>query len=204
MKEDEKILIRAFYSQSLDLDSNVNKGELVLHTLLKFSCNSILNLILENFNYFSIEKKDIPQFSDINDCFDKVPFLLENCGIDGVDYRQMGYLLRTEPRKEGADKKYGENHMKTAALMGLCSIKKRKAYINTITTAFNKLSNEEIKDIRPKLALHIPFIQNYYFDGASQEALMKNLSILSESTIIRRKPNCVTLIEIIDNSLFSS
>ena len=36
---------------------------------------------------------------------------------------KMGYMMRDEKRNDVADKKYGENHMKTSAQLGLCQFK---------------------------------------------------------------------------------
>jgi hypothetical protein len=114
----------------------------------------------------------------------------------------MGYMLRTECRKEVADKKYGENHIKTAAQMGLCSFQKCRANTNALGDCFIALpSDEERKAILPKLCLYIPYIQNYFMAGATDEARENILSILSTTTQNRRRTNVNTIIETIKSVL---
>lgn len=150
---------------------------------------------------FEIDKKDIPQFSDFKDAYYKVPFILANCGVQDVDYLKMGYMLRSEKRKEVADKKYGENHIKTAAQMGLCSFAKCRANTNTLGNLFIKLSEAERADLLPKICLYIPFIHNYFKRGGTDEVREDMLSVLSVTTQNRRRSNVNTIIETIKNAL---
>lgn len=53
----------------------------------------------------------------------------------------------------------------------------------------------------PKLCLFIPMIQNYFVQGMNQSKLDEELSILSPSTIIRRRSNVNTIISIISDQL---
>ena len=113
----------------------------------------------------------------------------------------MGYMLRSEKRKEVADKKYGENHIKTAASMGLCSFSKCRANSNALGELFIKLSDEERENILPKLCLYIPFIHNYFKNGATDEIREEMISVLSETTQNRRRSNINTIIETVKKSL---
>lgn len=160
----------------------------------------ILEIIEKDFTPFAIEKKDVPQFSDIDNVC-KVPYLLCNCGLSSVDYAQMGYMLRNDRRGLVADRKYGENHLKTACQMGLCSIENYKGSINELGRFFAGLEKEMQSKVLPKLCLKIPFMQNYYVNGTSEEKLEKLMSILSPTTIKRRLTNVKTLIRIIDKAI---
>lgn len=200
--EYEKALLKAFYTHADDSIINEEKKcEILLHVMNKYSCADIIKLIEEEDQLFEIDKKDIPQFSDFQDAYYKVPFILSNCGEIDVDYNSMGYMLRINKRKMVADKKYGENHIKTAALMGLCSFMKCRANKNTLGSMFIKLSEKERKSLLPKLCLYIPFIHNYFKKGATNEIRDEMLSILSLTTQIRRRPNINTLIEVVKSAL---
>jgi hypothetical protein len=118
-----------------------------------------------------------------------------------VDYSKMGYMLRDEKRKDVADKKYGENHMKTAAQLGLCRFEKCRANVNALGSLFIKLSEADRRNILPKLCLYIPFIQNYFMAGATDEVRDEILSILSPSTQARRRSNVNTIIQTIKDSI---
>ena len=127
--------------------------------------------------------------------------MLQNCGLKDVDYSQMGYMLRDEKRKDIADKKYGENHMKTAAQLGLCRFEKCRANTNALGSNFIKLSEADRRIILPKLCLYIPFIQNYFMAGATDEIRDEILSILSHTTQVRRRSNVNTIIQTIKESI---
>lgn len=127
--------------------------------------------------------------------------MLLNSGCTDVDYSQMGYLLRIEKRKDVADKKYGENHMKTAAQLGLCSFARCRANKNALGTCFVKLNEKERDNILPKLCLYIPYIQNYFMEGATDEVRDEMLSILSKTTQVRRRPNVNTVIQKVKDAL---
>ena len=203
MTDIEKNIIQAFYRHTLDLNARSIEAQVdsqvVLEILASTKCSVVMSMAFENFMPFELRKCDVPQFSSIEDCFRQVPNLIVNSGLDGISFERMGYLLRSERRKPGADKKYGENHMKTAALMGLCTINKvgatYQAYETSLTKSFNDLTDETKLKVEPKLCLRIPFIQNYFFMGGNDNVLNDLLSILSESTQIRRRSNCNTQIE---------
>jgi len=198
----EEVLLKAFYTHADEsIISDKDKCKLLIEVLMRHSCSEIVKLIKEENSLFEIDKKDIPQFSDFKDAYYTVPFNLANCGKKDIDYLQMGYMLRSEKRKEVADKKYGENHIKTAASMGLCSFVKCKANTNALGNLFIKLSDEERTNLLPKLCLYIPFVQNYFIKGATDEVREEMLSILSVTTQNRRRSNINTIIETVKSKL---
>lgn len=207
---DEDFLI-AFYNHEFDcLIHSVKHTEKIsdslfimklICNLLNHTCKEIITILQQNIILIPIEKKDIPQFSNFYNAWYRVPYLLKNCGIDGVEYKQMGYMLRNEKSKELANFKYGENHLKTAEQLCLCKIEQYKAYITNLGLYFLDLTDNEQKSLLPRLCLHIPFIENYYISNESEIELKKGLSILSPSTSLRRLSNVKTLIETIDNTL---
>lgn len=113
----------------------------------------------------------------------------------------MGYMLRTKPRKEGADTKYGENQSKTAAQMGLCSIVCSRIYSSNLGVAFGNLDKERQINLIPKLVLFIPYILNLYASNAKYFDVLNSVSFLSESTQKRRLTNVWTLINIVNKEL---
>ena len=198
----ERVLLKAFYTHADDsLLENEDKSKVLLEILKKYKCSEILELIGHEFAPYPITKADPSQFSDFKDAYYSVPFLLANCGKTDVDYNQMGYMLRSEKRKEVADKKYGENHMKTAAQLGLCRFAKCRANANALGSNFVKLNERDMKAILPKLCLYIPYIQNYFMAGATDEVREEILSILSKTTQTRRRPNVNMIIETVKESI---
>ena len=200
--ENERALLKVFYTHSdASLLEDEDKSALLLDVLKKYKCSEILKVIEDGFEPAEVDKKDISQFSDFKDAYYTVPFMLQNCGIKDVDYSKMGYMLREEKRKDIADKKYGENHMKTAAQLGLCRFEKCRANSNALGSLFIKLSEADRRNVLPKLCLYIPFIQNYFMAGATDEVRDNILSILSYTTQVRRRSNVNTIIQTIKESI---
>lgn len=198
----ERVLLKAFYTHADDSLLEIEeKSALLIKTLQKYKCFEILEIIRDGFAPNKIDKKDISQFSDFKDAYYTVPYILKNCGITDVDYSKMGYMMRDEKRNDVADKKYGENHMKTSAQLGLCQFKKCRANTNTLGNLFVKLGESERKRILPKLCLYIPYIQNYFMEGATEEVRENILSILSLTTRNRRRPNVNTIIQTVKDAL---
>lgn len=198
----ERVLLKAFYTHADEsLIEMEERSAVLLKTLQKYSCDDILKIISDGFIPNKIDKKDISQFSDFKDAYYRVPFVLKNCGQTDVDYSQMGYMMGGEKRNDVANKKYGENHVKTSAQLGLCHFYRCRANSNSLGTLFVKLDDSERKNILPKLCLYIPYIQNYFMAGASDVVREEILSILSPTTQNRRRPNVNTIIQTIKESL---
>nr|WP_288281954.1 hypothetical protein [uncultured Prevotella sp.] len=199
---DEKLIL-LFYGHGehyIAITENIKLAEKLITVLLQTKTETIVSLICNIKNSFEITKKDVPQFSDIN-IVAKVPFILKNCGIEGVNYAQMGYMVRRDRRNTIADRKYGENHIKTACQMSLCKMVGYKAYSNEIGNIFSTLSDTDKSIVFPKLCLSIPFIQNYFVNGCSSSFLEQQMNILSESTKGRRRSNVNSLITIINEAI---
>ncbi len=200
--DNEHALLKAFYTHADDsLIEQEPKAALLMEVLKKYTCRDILKIIEDGFVPAEIDKKDISQFSDFKDAYFTVPFLLQNCGLTDVDYSKMGYMLREEKRNEVADKKYGENHIKTASQLGLCRFKKCRANANAFGKLFVKISESDRKNILPKICLYVPYIQNYFMAGATDETREEILNILSVTTQNRRRANVNTIIQTIKEAL---
>src|SRR5574344_456565 len=198
----ERVLLKAFYTHSdTSIIEDKSKSELLLEVLKKYKCSEILKIISNDFKPFTIDIKDISQFSDFSDAYYMVPYLLAYCGKKDVDYEFMGSMLRENKRNAVADKKYGENHIKTAAQMGLCSFSRCRGNANELGNAFIKLSDTERKKMLPKICLYIPYIQNYFMKGANNIIREEILCILSVTTQNLRRSNVNTIIEIIKDSI---
>ena len=198
----ERALLKAFYTHAdVSLINDEKRSELLLEVLKRYKCSEILTIIEDGFVPAEVDKKDISQFSNFKDAYYTVPYMLQNCGMTDVDYSKMGYMLRDEKRKDVADKKYGENHMKTAAQLGLCRFEKCRANANALGSLFIKLNEADRRKILPKLCLYIPFIQNYFMAGATDEVRDEILSILSPTTQTRRRYNVNTIIQTIKDSI---
>lgn len=208
----DESLIKHYYAHELGLlcsstysdsskEKGVGQGYRLLSLLANTSLDSILSRLQRGFVPFEIASKNIPQFSKLDECFKKVPFLLVNCGIAGVTFKNLGYMLRQDRRSSVADQKYGENHGKLAAELGFCCLDGKKHLFPTILGyCFSKLDEEVQEKLIAPIVLYIPLIQNCFLSGNIEEQLEVSLSILSPSTQKRRLPNVRKLIEIINTN----
>lgn len=212
MTQTDEALLISFYSHKLHVDdvcSSVDHtSDSMMKTcndlfaiLLNTECHEIVSMLRKYDLKFPINASDVPQFSSLTDCVFKVPGLVKDCGIEDLTYTQMGFMLRVKPRKEGADMKYGENHAKTAAQMGLCTIWNCRIYPSYLGVAFEELSKEEQEQLIPMLVLFIPYIFNLYSSKANYHNIIDSLSMLKESTKKRRLSNIWKLIEVVNREL---
>ena len=204
-------LIISFYSHKLHVEDTCNLQcpsdgmmrlcEDVFSCLLDVECEDIIRVIQKTGVVFEISHSDIPQFSNLDDCVYKVPYIVKDCGIDELTFTQIGFMLRTKPRKEGADMKYGENQSKTASQMGLCSITKARIYPSHLGVAFCNLEKEKQMKLLPKLVLFTPYIYNQFATKAKYEDIIASVSSLSQSTQKRRLTNIWSLISQVNKVL---
>lgn len=175
---------------------------IILKILLKTDCKEIIRILQKDYKPFVIDKSDICQFSNFDDCYYKVIDRAIRSNLEGINYERMGFLLRTEPRSSVADKKYGENHGKTAVQMGLMVLDKKHLFRHTtLGICFNHLSKDEQKALMPKMCLYIPIIQNYFVSGMDEGLLESYFKLLSLSTQKRRRSNVMHIINIVKTAL---
>ena len=211
MNQIDEALLLSFYAHKLHVEdicnlqspsqSMMDMCNDIFACLLKVGCSDLVRLIQGTDIRFEISHGDVPQFSCLEDCVFKVPLVAIDCGIEDLTYTQMGFMLREHPRKEGADMKYGENHAKTAAQMGLCSIKNARIYPSHLGVAFCDLDKEIQLRLLPKLILFIPYIFNQFASVAKYEDIIKSVSFLSLSTQKRRLSNIWSLISQVNKVL---
>lgn len=172
-----KDLISAFYNNELYLESTSYMPEDNFHMLItglfncliEMPCIRVLNLLKENFEPEIITKANIPQFSNFDNCYSGVTTGILESGLDYVNYSKISYLLRVSPRKEDADKKYGENHAKIAAMFGFVDMEHGKGIrLTDFGRVHLSLNNVERDNLKSKLCLRIPLIKNYFCEDESE------------------------------------
>lgn len=204
-QEQSKKLISLFYAHLLHVDelcpdpeekhsAMVNLCLSIFDELKSYTVQEIIDIIKENFVEHPISSADITQFSDFDDAVYNAPYLTIASRESDIGFIQMGYMLLKSPKKDEAYIKYGENHAKTAAQIGLCYVQRGKINPSYLGVSFFSLYKEEQKELMPKLLLYIPLIQNFYALNRDTERLQSYFSLLSESTQARRRSNVKTLI----------
>ena len=205
-------LLSLFYAHKLHVDevcetpeepsgAMMNLCRDIINCLRSTSVHELIEIIKVGHEAFEIGAANIPQYSDLDMCVYRTPYLVLVSRQIDISYAQMGYMLLTSPKKEGAYFKYGENQAKTAAQIGLCHVTRGKINASYLGIAFCELKKEEQKTILPKLLLYVPIVQNFFVAGQNYELINHYFSSLAESTQKRRIGNVRTLIQIVEKQL---
>lgn len=168
-------------------------AEKIIEILKVVSVDNIISIIEANKAEIpEITTANIPQFSNINS-IDDVLNIVESS--DQITFELIGYYINKNTSK-GAQIKYGENHYKVAAAIGLTSFKK-PFHVTALGKRYMSLSSEDKIIIRNKLFLLVPIVQKIIIDAKYK--IVHPVDILrlylSESTSIRRRSNVRTMVE---------
>ena len=212
----QKELIIKYYNHTFDCEGQLEDKLLcadLLLALMAYSIDDIIGIITESFEKFDITTQDIPQYSNLDDCF-KTAYLIEQSGIEKVDFIKMGFLLvGGATKKTVAYQKYGENQGKMAVLFGLLKLnpkqvipgnaKPRTSFsLTALGKAFNAFSEDKQELLKTKMMLRCKLMQNYYLRGRQQQLLDEDIKgLLSESTYKRRGTNIRSFISIINKAI---
>lgn len=172
----------------------VNK---LVEVLKGTSIENILNIIeSDRENIAKITPANIPQFSSIESINDVLDYVNS---ADEVTYELIGYYINKDAKK-GAQTKYGENHYKTSASIGLTTIEK-PFMVTTLGKKYMTLPTEEKTQIRNKLFLLVPIVQKILIDARYMEVQPMDIlnMYLSASTSLRRRSNVRTMVEYVYN-----
>lgn len=203
-------IILSFFNDNISLkkEDYASKEEYtaVIHYLITLLSGTtpadLIETIKKNYKHKEITSRDIPQFSDLSVALYDTPQKLHEQNARDLTYEQVGQLLWDSPRDIGADKKYGENHAKTAAQIGLTSVENGKINITDFGRIFLSHNPAIQASLLPALWLKSPLFHNYYGSANGESTLSLDISVLSESTRKRRLSNIRTIINLIDNGYF--
>lgn len=190
----------------------VNRGELTKYTnnQLETVATSLIDIIkdtsIENIvdiieanreSIACLTPANIPQFSNIeiiNDVLDIV-----NSSED-ISFEDIGYYLNKKASK-GAQTKYGENHYKTAAVIGL-TYSEKPFGVTYLGKKYMLIDTDTKENIRNKLFLRVPIVQTIILNAKYKKTVPMNIlqQYLSKSTSIRRRSNVRTMVEYVYKS----
>lgn len=156
---------------------------------------------------------DIPQFSCLNDAIHKTPYYLDLAGDGGMVLSVLGEYLLGSGKKLLAYRKYGENHAKAAALLGLAVVVKGKAYSSAFGHIIESLPEDRQEALVSRTALRNPFVRFLLKKACFGDVYIidEELPYLSELTARRRYADILAILDLVrDNGeinldfLFSS
>lgn len=178
---------------------------------LENDCEEILSEIDYELNEKLINSKTIPQFSDFSHGSEELINILSKVDFLEFSYIELGKIFLGNGKKDGAYRKYGENHIKLAFLLGYVNFNKGfKFNISSYGLFVNQLNEKEKKEINRKNILRIPIIL-YLLNEAKYREIsiieeLRKVSDLSESTIKRRASsikNLLNQISLLDDKSIS-
>lgn len=181
-----------------------NAASYLMSLIERTNIDQIINLLKSDCEREEVSQENIPQYSQLDDAFYKVPDILMHFK-EQITFKDLGYYLEqddnADSKTEAALKKYGENHTKLACLLDLAHISKNGVKSDIFVTKFgelyNKLEDTKKREFALKLCLRIPIIQNRFIENKKIDTVSRDLEILSKETQKRRGSNVINMIKLI-------
>ena len=150
-----------------------------------------------------IESGDVFQFSDLDDGTTVFCEKMKRTDNPGMKFIDIGRLLLDDgkERKEGALIKYGENHAKTAEMLGLSFELCKTYYLSGIGYIYAELSEEKQQRFLTRLVLRNKLVTRLYQASKNGNINMREfLYMLSDSTYLRRRSNIKSVLNVLVKS----
>ncbi len=150
-----------------------------------------------------IMPQDVFQFSSLEMGTYIICRKLADIGNPGVTHVQAGKLLLDDgkTRNDMAYRKYGENHLKTAELLGLIFNLSHTYFMSCMGTAYLELNHEEQQNLLVRLLLRSKIISRFIKETKCGTVNARQfLYMLSDTTYARRKSNLKCLFECLKES----
>lgn len=197
------IYIRAFINKdeltvNPLIDGNSDTLKEIIKLLLSINIEEFINNITESNE--AIDPSMIVQFSNIENAIHNLPVLL-NLEDNAMDFNSIGKEL-IGAVSDGARKKYGENHSKLAKECNFVYFSKKGGLTLVGLTSLGKmvtyLDIEMIYSLVKRLLIRNEFIQNLIYYGKKGKIKYEEAAkCLAKSTLIRRKSNNKTILNLI-------
>ncbi len=211
-------VVGKYFQKSIDLQcltfpeiscvkySKTKIAEWLCEKLLSMAVSEVFNIVCQYPSKENVLPSNIPQFSNFSDAIFSTPYIL---GLSGqpMSFAELGvYLDNGKEKSEIAQRKYGENHSKMAALLDLVVIYKSsissQVALSVFGAAYNQRSDSEKRRLIARLLFRIPIIQRLLIKALSLNVcILDELSFLAQKTKIRRKSNIEYLLNFLSREL---
>lgn len=154
---------------------------------------------LIDYNLPTLSQSDITQFSSFNACEIEMCENLVSENNPGFDFVDIGMLFPQycKTDKVGALKKYGENQIKTSRQLGLTYEYCGLWYLDCIGYGYPELNKEQRRALLARTILRDPLYGRIIRDLLNADTnLSKYLVGLKDSTILRRGPGIIKILDI--------
>lgn len=212
--EEQKNILQKFFSYNIDLCFNqlildnklsIHKQDIenYLDSIINIPLADFLEYIFNNISREPIAAADTFQFSDFIDATTNICSLLYNRDPLGISFIEMGRLLLNDniQRKDGALTKYGENHLKTAMLLGLTFKHEKLYYLSAIGYVFQMYPNAQQEQLLHRLIIRNKLVRQIILKASNGSFELESyLYDLSRTTYIRRRTNIKHVLNILKSS----
>lgn len=139
-----------------------------------------------------IGAKDVFQFSNFDDATIRLCQRMAEVDNPGLKHVEVGKLLLNDgkERNDGAYTKYGENHAKTGAALGLIQELSKTYFLSCIGTVFFDMNSDEREKILVRMLLRNRLVERIICASNNGRIDMRQFFyMLSYSTYVRRSSN---------------
>jgi len=194
------IIMRSVFLYGVPDSLGLSGDELLARTT-SLEIHDILEFIITHKNSIRpVDTNEIPQFSKLLDVFN-VLRIVEDSPETDLDYEKLGYYFCSRNSKSGAKVKYGENHYKLAAQLGLAYFG-MPLRLTELGKAVNRVvvSDSDKENVVAHLAFRIPVIQKAVSEAHNGRFNFFNylLCFFKESTAYRRRSSIKMLLKTIE------
>ncbi len=185
-----------YYNYQFPTDSVLD----YVHSVISLPVDVVLEACTNEFEYESIAPRDVFQFSDLEDGTFRICRKLKEIQNPGVSHLDAGSLLLDDGKERNnvALTKYGENHLKTAAALGLLFEMAHVYFLSCIGYIADLLTEEEQAKLLVRLALRNKVVLSMLVAAQAGEVDARKLfGRLSDSTYIRRRSNIKAILRIL-------
>lgn len=184
------------------LVGSVDELSMVFAALSQVPIEEFFDIVKTDAISRNLTPADVPCFSNFDMGAHRLNELLE-FEPEGLSFSDAGYQLMNSV-KDGARKKYGENHSKLATTMSLVEISYAHRTAVITPTAWGRyLVNYDLaqkKDVLQKLLLRDLCVKSIVKEALHGPVTYRNIvSFLARSTAVRRRSNVKCLVEYVFN-----
>lgn len=156
-----RVAAKLILTDEIDL-SQLWKKEVALHVLdalCAMPIEDVLSIVDANPYGDVADVKTIPQFGRPETVL-RVPCAFAEMSVREIDAPQLGFYLKRDLKANlGANTKFGENHGKVAALLGLVDYSEGRFVPSALTDAFCACNEQKKLQIINRLWFRIPIVQ---------------------------------------------
>ena len=177
--------------------------ELYIKKILETPIEKMLEHVFNVSTTEAISARDVLQFSDFTDGTEKICKKIISVDNPGLTYLEAGKLLFDDGvvRTDTAYNKYGENHLKLSAALGLTYELTHVYFVSCIGYAYVEMNETDKQRLTVRLLIRNKLISRLLKASNIATVDMRQfLYMLSDSTYIRRRSNIKYVLNLLSAS----